>query len=26
VMVTSFHPELEPDLRMHELFVRQVAA
>lgn len=26
VMVTSFHPELEPDLRMHKLFVRQVAA
>jgi 5'-phosphate synthase pdxT subunit len=26
VIVTSFHPELGPDLRMHELFVRQVAA
>lgn len=25
VMVTSFHPELSPDLRLHELFLRSVA-
>jgi 5'-phosphate synthase pdxT subunit len=26
VVVTSFHPELSPDLRIHELFVRSVTA
>ena len=26
VVVTSFHPELSDDLRVHELFVRQVGA
>jgi 5'-phosphate synthase pdxT subunit len=26
VIVTSFHPELSEDLRVHELFVRQVGA
>jgi 5'-phosphate synthase pdxT subunit len=26
VVVTSFHPELSPDLRLHELFVRTVTA
>jgi 5'-phosphate synthase pdxT subunit len=26
VLVTSFHPELSPDLRVHELFLRQLAA
>jgi pyridoxal 5'-phosphate synthase pdxT subunit len=26
VMVTAFHPELSPDLRIHELFVRRVKA
>jgi 5'-phosphate synthase pdxT subunit len=26
VVVTSFHPELSEDLRVHELFVRQVGA
>ena len=26
VMVTSFHPELSPDLRLHELFLRELAA
>ena len=26
VVVTAFHPELSPDLRIHELFVRQVEA
>jgi len=26
VIVTSFHPELSDDLRVHELFVRQVGA
>jgi 5'-phosphate synthase pdxT subunit len=26
VLVTSFHPELSPDLRLHELFVRSVTA
>ena len=26
VLVTSFHPELSPDLRVHELFLDQVAA
>ncbi len=25
VLVTSFHPELAPDLRVHELFLREVA-
>lgn len=25
VIVTSFHPELSPDLRLHEMFVRSVA-
>ena len=26
VLVTAFHPELSPDLRVHELFLREVAA
>jgi 5'-phosphate synthase pdxT subunit len=26
VLVTSFHPELSPDLRVHELFLRELAA
>ena len=26
VLVTSFHPELSPDLRIHELFLRELAA
>ena len=26
VLVTSFHPELSPDLRVHELFLRGLAA
>ncbi len=26
VVVTSFHPELSPDLRVHELFLRELAA
>jgi len=26
VVVTSFHPELSPDLRVHELLLRQLAA
>jgi 5'-phosphate synthase pdxT subunit len=26
VLVTSFHPELSSDLRLHELFIRGVAA
>jgi 5'-phosphate synthase pdxT subunit len=26
VIVTSFHPELSPDLRVHELFLRELAA
>jgi len=25
VLVTSFHPELSPDLRVHELFLRELA-
>jgi 5'-phosphate synthase pdxT subunit len=26
VVVTAFHPELSPDLRVHELFLRELAA
>ena len=26
VLVTSFHPELSPDLRLHELFIKGMAA
>jgi 5'-phosphate synthase pdxT subunit len=26
VLVTSFHPELSPDLRVHELFLRELVA
>lgn len=26
ILVTSFHPELSPDLRVHELFLRELAA
>ena len=25
VLVTSFHPELSPDLRLHELFIKGMA-